>query len=292
MGFIRYAAPLLCLFTLLPAAFAGQQLRVCQQNPVTYAYRIELANLILARTAERYGAASIAPSNAPDPSQERCLAMLKAGQVDLAYVPPNRERLADFRMLPIDMHQGLLGYRVLIIRKDRQADFARIDELEGLRRMTGGFGSQWSDFPLFARNHLPVLGMANPGNLLPMLEQRRFDYFHRGLSEAWAEVDANRLALPDLVVEQHLALKYPMPVYFTFAHDNRVLERRFAEGFEMIRADGTFQALFLRHHGHLIDKAGMAGRRVIELDSDLPGRLPDGGEGFAEPATARTGDTP
>ncbi|EQM70093.1 transporter substrate-binding domain-containing protein [Pseudomonas tohonis] len=286
MGFIRYAIALLCLPTLLPVAFAGQQLRVCQQSPVTYAYRIELANLILARTAERYGEASIVTSQAPDPSQERCLAMLKAGQVDLAYVPPNRERLADFRMLPVDMHQGLLGYRVLIIRKDRQADFAGVKDLDGLRRLTGGFGSQWSDFPLFARNQLPVLGMANPGNLLPMLEQRRFDYFHRGLSEAWAEVEANRAALPDLTVEQHLALKYPMPVYFTFAKGNQLLVKRFTEGFEQIRADGSFQALFLRHHGYLIDKAKMPGRLVIELESDLPGQFPDSGDGFAEPATA------
>lgn len=269
MGPVRHTLILLCCLLLLPAlpARAERLLRVCQYHGANYAYRIELANLILARTADRYGTARIAPGDEhPDPSQDRCLALLREGQVDLAYVPPNAERLGTLNMLPVDMHAGMLGYRVLIIRRDRQADFAQVQDVEGLRRHIGGFGSQWSDFPIFERNHLPVLGMANPGNLLPMLEQRRFDYFHRALSEAWVEVQGH----PDLMVEPHLALRYAMPVYFAFNRGDAELARRFAEGFEQVREDGSFRALFLRHYGHLGDLARLGERRIIELDSGLP----------------------
>lgn len=269
MGPVRHTLILLCCLLLLPAwsARAERLLRVCQYHGASYAYRIELANLILARTAERYGAARIAPGDeSPDPSQDRCLALLRDGQVDLAYVPPSAERLDSLNMLPMDMHAGMLGYRVLLIRRDRQADFARVQSLDDLRRLTGGFGSQWSDFPIFARNHLPVLGMANASSLLPMLEQRRFDYFHRALGEAWVEVQDR----PELMVEPHLALRYAMPVYFAFNRGDAELARRFTEGFEQVREDGSFRALFLHHYGYLGERARLGERRIIELDSGLP----------------------
>lgn len=171
----------LTLLLLCSCLSQAADLRLCQHAPEKYAYRLELTELILARTAATFGARQIARPEQADPPQERCLHLLQSQQVDVAFVPPTAERLRDFAVIPVDLHQGMLGYRLLLIRRDQAERFARVQTLEDLRQLRGGFGSQWSDFSVFAANGLPVVGMANPNNLLAMLSQGRFDYYHRGL---------------------------------------------------------------------------------------------------------------
>jgi hypothetical protein len=248
-------------------------LRLCQHAPEKYAHRLELTQLILQRTATRYGELSIAPSSQADPAQERCLIMLRNGLVDLAFVPPTEQRLHDFAVIPFDLHAGMLGYRLLLIHRDDAARFAQINNLEQLRQMTGGFGSQWGDFVIFARNRLPVVGMANPSNLLAMLHKRRLDYFHRGLHEAWADLQAHGAMFPELMVEPHLALVYDLPVYFTFNRSNQPLRQRFEEGLAQIRADGSLRALFLRHYGQIAEQAQLQNRTLIPLSHPKPAGL-------------------
>jgi hypothetical protein len=258
----------------LSSAEAASELRVCQHDPDKYAYRIELSNLILARTAARYGERKIIQSEAEDPSQKRCLALLREGRVDLAYVPPTERRLRDFQVLPFDVHNGMLGYRVLLIHRADAARFAKVRSLDDLRQLRGGFGKHWGDFALFARNRLPVVGLASPDNLLPMLAKRRFDYYHRGLHEAWKELESNAGAYPQLMVEPTLALVYDLPVYFTFNRQDQQLKQRFSEGLALIRADGSFRELFQRHFGQLADKARLQERRLLLIEHPSPVGLP------------------
>nr|WP_298144187.1 hypothetical protein [uncultured Pseudomonas sp.] len=248
-------------------AHADSGLRVCQHEPEKYGYRLELVELILERTAKRYGARQILPGDGQDPPQDRCLALLRKGLVDLAYVPPTEERQRDFLMLPFDLHNGMLGYRVLLIHRADAARFARVNNIDDLRQLLGGFGSQWSDYALFAHNRLPVVGVVNPDNLLPMLDKHRFAYYHRGLHEAWKELAAHAQQYPQLMVEPHLALVYNLPVYFTFNRDDPGLKQRFAEGLAQIRADGSFRALFLHHFGELAKQAQLDKRTLIPLEN-------------------------
>lgn len=171
----KWWSALLSLYLCALASASADELRVCQQDPSKYAYRIQLANLILARTDERYGELRIRFHDRADPAQDRCLALLADGLVDLAYVPPSDARLREFAVIPFDLHSGMLGYRLLLINRADAQRFASVNSLEDLRRFTGGFGSQWSDFPLFAHNRLPVVGVAQADNLLAMLNGRRFD---------------------------------------------------------------------------------------------------------------------
>jgi hypothetical protein len=259
---------------LLCGSLQAAELRVCQHDASRYAYRLELTRLILERTEVTHGALHVAPADGVDPPQERCLAQLRAGMVDLAYVPPNAERLRDLRMIPFDLHAGMLGYRLLLIHRQDAPRFARVKTLDDLRRLRGGFGSQWSDYPLFALNRLPVVGSAHPENLLAMLAERRFDYYHRALHEAWDEVGDYPERYPELMVEPGLALVYPLPVYFTFNRAEPELRQRFEEGLTLIQADGSFRELFLRHFGEQLRRSKLAQRRLLILQSYLPEGLP------------------
>ncbi|MBX9756392.1 MAG: transporter substrate-binding domain-containing protein [Pseudomonadaceae bacterium] len=273
-GLLIVLLVLLGTLTVTAPPLRADGLRLCQQAPDKYAYRLELTELILQRTAARYGEWSIAPSTQADPTQERCLVMLRDGLVDMAFVPPTAQRLHDFAVIPIDLHAGMLGYRLLLIHKDAAARFAGVNNLEQLRQLTGGFGNQWADFSVFASNQLPVVGMANPNTLLAMLNKHRFDYFHRGLHEAWGDLQAHAEEFPDLMVEPHLALVYDLPVYFTFNRSNLALRKRFADGLAQLQADGSLRRLFLRHYGKVAEQAQLPKRTLIPLNYPNPAGVP------------------
>ncbi|MCV2363433.1 transporter substrate-binding domain-containing protein [Paucibacter sp. DJ1R-11] len=269
-------AGLLCWvgLLLLPRPAQAAELRICQADPQRYAYRMALTRLILERT-ERPGERSQlrAYADGPDPTQERCLGLLRQGQVDLAYLPPSEELLREFSSIKIDLHKGMLGYRLLLIHKKDRALFEQVNSLADLRQLTGGFGRQWADFGMFERNGLPVVGVAQGSALLPMLQSGRFHYFHRGLHEAWAELEANP-EIKQLMVEPRIALHYPFPVYYMFRADKLALRQRFEKGLERIQADGSFDQLFLQHFQTIARRARLDSRTVIEIEQPLPQGLP------------------
>ena len=259
---------------LISAPAQATDVRVCQAEPGRYSYRMDLARLLLARTANSGEVSRLLPhSPGPDPTQQRCVALLREQAVDLVYLPPSDALLNEFAAIKIDLHKGMLGYRLLLINKKDAALFARVKTLDDLRQLTAGFGQQWADFPMFERNRLPVVGVAQPNTLLQMLERERFHYFHRGLHEAWVELEQNP-QLAKLMVEAHLALAYPFPVYFMFNPKNQALKQRFERGFELIQADGSFDALFMHEFGALARRARLPSRTLIAIDFPIPANLP------------------
>ena len=270
--------PRLCLAWVLlclsPGLAQALQLRLCQTEAARYEYRLALTRLVLEKTRvageavelQRHGAGA-------DPAQDRCLELLRQGEVDLVYLPPNEQRVAEFGVLPVDLYRGLLGYRLLLIRRQDGARFAAVTRLAQLRQFTGGFGRQWADLLVFERNGLPV--MTGPGNeaLIAMLKARRFDYLHRGLTEAFAELDQFDTDR-QLMVEPHLALHYDFPVYFMVRRERKALLERLGLGLQKAQADGSFQRLFEQHFAPALRRARLGQRRLIELDYPLPAGLP------------------
>lgn len=252
------------------------EVKVCQTEKAKYKYRLSLANLLLRKTEFRYGPAKIVPYriNRNDPTQGRCIEELKSGNVDLVFLPPTEQRLKEMSSIKIDIHNGMLGYRVFLIDKKNKEKFSTIKTLEDLRKFNGGFGSQWGDFKVFALNELPVVGLVEQQFLLPMLAHGRFDYFHRGLNEAWAENEAHKDELPSLMVEETIALVYDLPVYYMFNKTDLKLKERFELGFEIIIRDKSFNALFMEYFGDVVRKAAMEKRTLIRIKYSGPTGLP------------------
>lgn len=199
-------------------------------------------------------------------SQNRCIELLKGKRLDLLYLPPKKSLLTNFSYIPFDIHAGMLGYRVFLIRKHQAPDFQRIQTLDDLRSFTGGFGKQWGDFKVFALNRLPVEGAANSSVLMKMLRHNRFDYFHRGLHEAWAELEASPELAHDLMVEESIALRYPFQVFYWFHKDNEYLKQRFERGLLLVLQDGSYRALFKTYFSGLVDEAKLHQRTIIDIE--------------------------
>ncbi|MFC3912903.1 substrate-binding periplasmic protein [Pseudaeromonas sharmana] len=244
------------------------------QTEARYAYRTAVLKLLLDKTAE----AGACPLRAEftGVTQDRGLALLQEGRLDVVSMPTTMARERAMRPVRYDILAGLLGYRVLLINQQQQAAFAGVRTLQQLRAFTFGFGSQWADLPLLQYNGFDVVSTPHAEALFGMLARGRFEAFPRGLNEAWLELGEQQARYPTLMVEPTLALYYPWPVYFFVARENSALAERLQLGMQRALADGSLQALFLRYHGDLIRQARLGERRLFRLaNPGLPPGTPE-----------------
>lgn len=210
-------------------------------------------------------------------SQARWIYLLQHDTSDtVIWTMTSREREAVLRPIRIPLAKGLFGKRVFIIRREDQARFDRITTRDELTGMLAGQGIHWPDTRILEVNDLPVTTAATTESLFKMLKAKRFDYFPRGVSEAWFEL-AQRGGEKDLVVEQNLMIVYPTAIYYFVHKDNVALARRIEQGLEKMIDNGKFDEFF---YSHLRTREGLEQlrlhpRRIIYLDNpDLPAETP------------------
>lgn len=236
------------------------------QTDVRYAYRIALLRLALDETQDRDGS-YVLQGLQEEVSQARGLRMLADGEVDVAFLPTDGRRERRFLPVRIPILRGLLGYRVLLIRRGTEHRFDSISSLQDLAKLKAGFGSQWADLAILRFNGLPVDAESNYETLFRMLARGRFDYFPRGVNEAWHELDSHPGLQGQIAVDAHLALYYPYPVYFFVNRENQALADRLRRGLEAALADGSFKALFLKYNEADIQRAQMAQRMLLVMQN-------------------------
>jgi len=148
------------------------------------------------------------------------------------------------RLMPvrIPLFKGLLGYRILTIRKGDQHRFDGIRSLSQLKQLMAGQGYTWGDRLILKGNGFPVKSGANNAELFSMLQHGVIDYFPRALYEPWGELE--QYAENEPAVEQNLLLIYPYAMYFYVAPGNQRLHDQLYYGLEEAIGDGSFDALF------------------------------------------------
>ena len=187
--------------------------------------------------------------------------------IDVLWSPSNQEM--ERRLLPIriPIDKGLLGWRLLLIRKPDLARFASIQSRQQLQAYAAGQQRDWSDTIILRANSLPVVAAGLYQPMFQMLASDRFDYFPRGVLEIWNENQQH--ADLDLVVEPHLALHYPVHTYFFVSPRKPALVQRIERGLRAAIADGSFDRLFEQCNGEFIKRAQLGSRTVFELNNPL-----------------------
>ena len=239
-------------------------------------YVWQVLDLALQRTRGEYGDYRL-DSVMSMPTDRRVYALahgLEGVTVCLFTDNPDREKLLVPVRIPVD--RGLLGYRVLLIPAEQQARFAAVSSLADLASVRFGLLPWWDDATVMRRAGFEVVPGDNYKGLFQMLAARRFDALSRGAREVLPEYDLLKSAMPDLVVERHLALHYPMPTYFWFRDDDAGRRRaaRVKAGLQRMVADGTLKRLFDQEYGSALAQLDLAHRLILEL----PNPLLDGAE--------------
>jgi hypothetical protein len=199
----------------------------------------------------------------------RALAELVAGTtINLHWTSMDAQAERSLTAVHIPIHRGLIGYRIFLIRRDRQADFAKVETLDDLRSLTAGQGLSWVDTAVLRNAGLKVQ-TATYENLFGMIEADRIDYYPRGVIEAFAEADQHREEDPHLMVEPHLLLTYRSDFLFYVTPSAPRLAETIARGFAAAYRDGSYMRLFNTHPyiQNGLTQARLAERRVFALDN-------------------------
>lgn len=229
----------------------------------------------LERTRQSFGGYEIGEAPVSLQQRRQIQALTQGGRdIDVALLPvlPGIE---ESTVIPvrIPVAGGLWGYRVLLIREDRQERFDAVRDLADLRKLTIGQSWFWPDTEILRKADLTVVtGEAYEG-LFKMLASGRFDAFSRGITEAETEYRAREKRLPELTIERHILLHYPMPEYFWFANDatGRRLARRVQEGLLAMVADHSLCRMVEESFGESLRSLDLDHRTLIELPNPLLG---------------------
>ena len=179
-----------------------------------------------------------------------------------------------FEVVPIPINRGIVGYRVFLVRKEMQPDFKEVYSLSDIqvKRLKAGQG-RWTDVDILRDNGINVIvGMSYEG-LFGMLMEKRFDFFPRGINEAFEEFETRKERYPEMQVEETLALHYPLPRVLVTNKGNTAVAERIERGLKAIIADGTHRKIWKKYNQKWIEKSKLENRKIIYLKN--PYALPN-----------------
>lgn len=228
-------------------------------------YPLAVLRLALERSGERVQVAP-APVRA---SQERLLRLLEEGRdLDVAWTMNTAARERRLRAVPFPIDRGLIGWRVLLVRRDALPRFAEgADPRRTLAQLLGVQGHDWPDLAILRANGLRVVPTPRYESLFAMLERGHVDYVARSVSEAGDELAA-RPGAP-LAIEPRLLLHYPAALQFFVHPRNDALARALETGLERAQRDGSLQRLFDATYGDALSALALQRRHVVRMHNPL-----------------------
>lgn len=206
-------------------------------------YQFAVLRLALERSAARHGEFHLQRIVA-DYSTLRSRQEVSAGTTVNVQAGPwrvlNQTSASDQRIpVNIPIMSGLLGYRVLVIRKEDAAKFAAIRGAGELKALVAGQGREWAELGLYRREGYRVMDSGNINTLLAMLVNKRFDYLPMSITEASSALVRHADLTGQLMIAPNLIISYPLPTIFYVSARHPDLARRIEDGLTLAQQDGS-----------------------------------------------------
>jgi hypothetical protein len=178
-------------------------------------------------------------------AQKRSMQELNSGDLTLAWSGAISAREAVFLPIRVPLFAGLLGTRVPVIRKDALVQFEQVKTADDLKALIACQGDQWPDSDILEDNGYKVERVNKFELMYRMLRAGRCDYFPRGITEVYTEVDHQE---DDLVMAyDRIILVYKFPMYFFVGKSNTELEQVLTEALYSYAASGELIE-FMKNH--------------------------------------------
>lgn len=253
----------------LPSARAAMLVRYPQSEAQGHPsggehYPVRLLQLALAAAGREYTLQSTPLMM----RQNRALLELAGGRaIDVLWTMASAQREHELLPVRIPLDMGLIGWRLLLIRKRDAARFAAVRRRADLQALQALQGHDWPDTDILRANGFRVQTASDYNGMFRMLESGRVDYFPRSVFEIWHEAEA--FADLGLTVAPGLALHYPSAFYYFVNRANTTLAGALRRGLEALLADGGYERLFQEYYGEAIQRSALAARRVFALRNPL-----------------------
>lgn len=238
------------------------------ESDVRYSYYLDLLKLSLDKTSSKYGSYKFETEFA-DVTRQRLATYLADGSpyVDVIWTGTNIQREEIMLPVRIPLLKGLKGYRLLIINKDREKEFDKIDSINDLKKLIAVQGVDWPDKDILLANGFKIETNPNYNGMFLMVENKRVDYFPRAINEPFEEL---RLR-PDLnlTIAKKVMIYYPLPNYFFVNIKKPELRNRVEEGLNIAIKDGSFDKIFYNHPSNkeLFQKVNFKNMRIFKVEN-------------------------
>lgn len=232
-------------------------------EPVLHPFNAELLRLALERHGDHLTLLRSAPL-----TWSRQVRELQLGRVDVAPLPAVDAAYDGYglRRVNFPLRPGLLGLRLLLVRKDRVAELSRIKSLAALRgALRLGYGQDWADRELMQRLGFRLELARSTEALFQMLISGRCDWLSRGVSEVDEELQRYGKLSAELAVLPDVALHYPLDDCFYVAPQQQALQLALGDGLQRARRDGSWVRLLAQHYGTQLRRHGLAQRQIWSL---------------------------
>ena len=266
---LKVAGALFCLtFVLSASAVAGSIVVVYprpeNQSDTRATYPARVLEMALRRVGKDY---IVKPSDV-SMLQGRALVQLRVNEnINVLWTTPSIAREGGLARIPIPLDKGLIGWRLLLLRRQKLDEFAHLHLPDELQARMAGQGHDWPDTEILRTNGFKVDGVVGYESLFRVLSQGSIDYFPRSVMEIWAEADTHKAQ--DIVIEPSIVLHYPNAFYFYVNKSNVVLAADIEAGMEKMITDGSLDKLFHQTFDDSLSKAKLQTRRVVELHNPL-----------------------
>lgn len=242
----------------------------------SHSYFIGLLEMSLEKTAEKYGTAEVAFTLQME--QGRAFFELEKGSmIDVYWAGTSIEREQKFIAIRIPLVKGILGFRMGIVHRDRERIFAKIQDLEDLKKFDACQGAHWPDSDILEAAGLKVVRNAAYESMFLQVSRKRCDYFPRGVHEGVVEMEARAEKYPNLTLSREVIIYYPFPMYFFVSASKIGLADRLTEGLKKAVADGSFEKHMRQHPttAHLFPMENWINATTIVLENpELPKDTP------------------
>lgn len=206
-------------------------------------------------------------------TERRSLEELESGSGSITVLVHGNVADYEKRLLPIrfPLDKGLLGFRVFLIRGKMQSKLDPVNSLDELRRYRIGQGRDWGDVTILRNAGLTIVEGTSYDGLFGMLAAGRFELFSRGVVEVGEELAREKPRHPELAIERHLLLYYPLTRYFYVARsaDGDALARRISVGLERMLGNGSFDRMFQDFKRPFEQEIGLRNRSLIRIENPL-----------------------
>lgn len=232
-----------------------------------YAYRYQLIKDVLDITRAEYGDYQLQPYKSVTTSARSAQLMSEGKQLNLYWTSPGTPvAKAQVIEIPVDILNGLLGYRVCLINQDIAIDLKRVKDTHTLAMIKIG-QALWSDRAVYRANQLTLIDAPSFDSLFMMLSAKRFDCIALGVDEVVRIYDSKKSQYPLLTIDSHLLIHYYYPVYLYVSKKHPRLAQRIALGLEKMKSNGDFDRLFYKFHSENLERLQLQQRNLICLKS-------------------------
>jgi hypothetical protein len=271
----RFLTPVVMLITSLAAACsAASEMTYIYNAPESqldkrYEYHWEILRTALEKTVDKYGPYRMTAAGTMTEKRQANELKAASGKLTVMYlstIPEFEKELIPIR-IPVDKNLG--GYCVFLIRKGEQERFDNVKTVDDLRKFSYGLGLGWIDVDILRANHFKVVTGSSYDGLFEMLANKRFDIFLRATVEVLDELEERKDKFPELTIEKHLILYYPLPMYFWFSknEEGKRLAARAEEGMRKMIEDGTYDKIFDKYQKYKVEKLDLKNRRIFKIEN-------------------------